>query len=567
VRRLDEGSGDGRVTGVDTGDGHVGCEVVVNCAGLWGRAVGAMAGVSVPLYACEHFYLLTKPIEGLGRHLPTLSDHDGFLYLRDEVDGLLAGCFEPHARALPLDRLPADFAFELLDEDWDHFEPMMHNAIHRIPALEHAEAKTLVNGPESFTPDGAFLLGEAPEAAGFFVGCGMNSVGIASGGGAGRALAEWIVEGAPSRDLWSVDIRRFAPCHGTERFLRERIPEELGLHYAIGYPGREPRTARDVRRSPIHERLADDGAQFGTRMGWERAAWFAGPGDPVSAPLRFGRPAWFDAEAREARAARDGVALFDQSMFTKLIIDGADAESCLQRLCANDVAVAPAKIVYTGMLNERGGYESDLTVFRLSRDRFLLVTGTAQAVRDPHWIGGHLGPGERVSVVDVTGSLAVIGIMGPLSRRLLQPLTDHDLGNAAFPLFTSREISLGTATARAARLSYVGELGWELYVPVEMAAALCAVRHADGGRRAPRAPQRGQPRAHQSPGREGVPGVGSRADARRFAPRGGARLRHQVEKRPALPRPRGTPAPAQRRTPTPPRSLQARRSRCPSPRR
>jgi 4-methylaminobutanoate oxidase (formaldehyde-forming) len=463
---------DGRVMGVDTAAGHIACEAVVNCAGLWGREVGAMAGVSVPLYACEHFYLLTKPIEGLGRHLPTLSDHDGFLYIRDEVDGLLAGCFEPDAKALPLARLPKDFSFELLDEDWDHFEPMMHNAMHRIPALEHAEAKTLVNGPESFTPDGAFLLGEAPEVDGFFVGCGMNSVGIASGGGAGRALAEWVVEGAPSRDLWSVDIRRFAPFHGTEPFLRERIPEELGLHYAIGYPGREPRTARDLRRSPIHERLTQIGAQFGTRMGWERAAWFPGPEDPVPAALRFGRPDWFDAEAREARAARDGVVLFDQSTFTKLIVDGTDAESCLQRLCANDVAVAPGKIVYTGMLNERGGYESDLTVFRLARDRYLLVTGTAQAVRDPHWIRRNLAAGERVSVTDVTGSLAVFAVMGPHARRLLQPLADQDLGIASFPLFTSREMSIGTATARAARLSYVGEPGWELYVPVEMAPAL-----------------------------------------------------------------------------------------------
>jgi 4-methylaminobutanoate oxidase (formaldehyde-forming) len=463
---------DGRVTGVETDRGAIACETVVNCAGLWGRQVAAMAGVSVPLYACEHFYLLTKPIEGLGRHLPTLSDHDGYLYIRDEVDGILAGCFEPHARALPLERLPADFAFELLDEDWDHFEPMMVNAMHRIPALERAEVKMLVNGPESFTPDGAFLLGESPQLKGFYVGCGMNSVGVASGGGAGRALAEWIVEGAPTMDLWSVDIRRFAPLHANEDFLRERIPEELGLHYAIGYPGREPQTARGLRRSPIHDRLADAGAQFGTRMGWERAAWFAGAGDALPAPLKFGRPAWFDAEAREARAARSEVALFDQSSFAKLLVDGPDAESVLQRLCANDVAVAPGKIVYTGMLNERGGYESDLTVFRLSTDRYLLVTGTAQAVRDLHWIDGHISAGDRVSVLDVTPSLAVFGITGPRSRRLLESLTPEDLGNGAFPLFTSRETPIGGATVRAARLSYAGELGWELYAPVDMAVGL-----------------------------------------------------------------------------------------------
>jgi glycine cleavage system aminomethyltransferase T/glycine/D-amino acid oxidase-like deaminating enzyme len=461
-----------RVSGVRTAHGDIGCETVVNCAGLWGRQVGAMAGVSVPLYACEHFYLLTKPIEGLGRHLPTLSDHDGCLYIRDEVGGILAGCFEPGAKAVSLDKLPADFAFDLLDEDWDHFEPMMHNAMHRIPALAQAQVRMLVNGPESFTPDGAFILGQAAERKGFFVGCGMNSVGVASGGGAGRALAEWILQGAPTQDLWSVDIRRFAPLQANETLLRERIPEVLGLHYAIGYPGREPQTARGLRRSPIHDRLVANGAQFGTRMGWERASWFAAGQDPVPAPLGFGKPAWFDAEARESIAARNAVVLFDQSSFAKILVDGADAPALLQRLCANDVDVAPGRIVYTGMLNERGGYESDLTVMRLSRERYMLVTGTGQAIRDLDWIRDAIAPADRVSVLDVTSSLAVFSIMGPSSRRLLRGLTSEDLGNRAFPLFTNREIGLASATVRAARLSYVGELGWELYVPVDMAPAL-----------------------------------------------------------------------------------------------
>ncbi len=463
---------DGRVAGVGTAGGDIICETVVNCAGLWGRQVGAMAGVSVPLYACEHFYLLTKPIAGIGRHLPTLSDHDGYLYIRDEVDGILAGCFEPGAKALSLDGLPRDFAFDLLDEDWDHFEPMMHNAMHRIPALEHAQVKTLVNGPESFTPDGAFLLGQAPELKGFFVGCGMNSVGVASGGGAGRALAEWIVQGAPTRDLWSVDIRRFAPFHANETTLRQRIPEVLSLHYAISYPGREPQTARGLRTSAVHDRLAANGAQFGTRMGWERAAWFAAPNEPVTTPLAFGKPAWFDAEARECRAARNDVVLFDQSSFAKILVDGADAMPLLQSLCANDIDVAPGTIVYTGMLNERGGYESDLTVMRLSRERYLLVTGTGRAIRDLDWIRGAIASGDAVSVLDVTSSMAVFSVMGPKSRRLLQGLTPADLGNGAFPLYRIREIPLAGATVRAARLSYVGELGWELYVPVDMAPAL-----------------------------------------------------------------------------------------------
>jgi sarcosine dehydrogenase len=463
---------DGRVGGVRTARGDVVCEAVVNCGGLWGRQIGAMAGVSVPLYACEHFYLLTKPIEGIGRHLPTLSDHDGCLYIRDEVDGILAGCFEAGAKALSLEQLPRDFAFDLLDEDWDHFEPMMHNAIHRIPALEHAEVKTLVNGPESFTPDGAVLLGQAPELKGFFVGCGMNSVGVASGGGAGKALAEWIVQGAPTRDLWSVDIRRFAPFQSNESTLRQRIPEVLSLHYAISYPGREPHTARDLRRSPIHDRLAANGAQFGTRMGWERAAWFAADDEPVPAPLGFGKPAWFDAEARESRAARNDVVLFDQSSFAKILVEGADAQSLLQKLCANDIEVAAGTIVYTGMLNESGGYESDLTVMRLSRERYLLVTGTGQAVRDLDWIRDAIAFDDRVAALDVTSSLAVFSVMGPKSRRLLQGLTPEDLGNQAFPPFVVREIPLAGARVRAARLSYVGELGWELYVPVEMAGTL-----------------------------------------------------------------------------------------------
>ena len=329
--------------------------------------------------------------------------------------------------------------------------------------------KMLVNGPESFTPDGAFLLGESPELRGFFVGCGMNSVGIASAGGAGRALAEWIVEGAPARDLWSVDVRRFAPFHASEKVLRARVPEQLGLHYAIAYPGREPLTARGLRKSPIHDRLAESGAQFGTRMGWERAAWFADEDDQVPAPLRFGRPAWFEAEARESRAARNGVALFDQSSFAKILVDGADAERVLQRLCANDVAVPPGSVVYTGMLNEKGGYESDLTAFRLSVDRYMLVTGTAQAVRDLNWMSASISSADRVSVVDITPSLAVFSVMGPRSRQLLQDLTSQDLDNDAFALFTSREIALAGASVRAARLSYVGELGWELYVPVDMA--------------------------------------------------------------------------------------------------
>lgn len=462
----------GRIAGVRTEHGLIHCDKVVNCAGLWGRRIGEMAGVTVPLYACEHFYLLTKEIVGMGAHLPTLADHDNYLYLRDEVGGLLAGCFEPNARGIALDKLPNDFAFDLLNEDWDHFEPMMMNALHRIPALETAEVRMLLNGPESFTPDGNFLLGEAPEVSGFFVGCGMNSVGIAAGGGAGKALAEWVIYGEPPMDLWSVDIRRFARFSANERILKERVPEMMGLHYVVGYPGRELETARGVRRTPIHDRLAENGAQFGLRMGWERADWFAEGSELLPQPLKFGKPAWHDAVGRECFAARNGVALFDQTSFSKLMLQGPDAEPVLQRLCANNVAVKEGQVIYTAMLNDRGGMESDFTAFRLADDRYMLVTGSNQPVRDKHWIEQNLLDGEFVTLTDITSSLAVLSVMGPKSRTLLQRLTDADLGNAAFPVFTSREISLGYATVRAARLSYVGELGWELYVPVEMAAGL-----------------------------------------------------------------------------------------------
>ena len=470
------------VTGFETRNGHVAavlseggrieCRAVVNCAGLWGREVAKLAGVGAPLYACEHFYLLTEPIEGITGHLPTLSDHDGHLYIRDEVGGLLVGCFGPWGKALALEDLPPGFAFDLLNEDWEHFEPMMLNAMHRIPALETAGARMLLNGPESFTPDGNFLLGESPELRGFFLGCGMNSVGIASAGGAGRALAEWIVEGQPTLDLWPVDLRRFAPVHNTLRTLRERVPETLGLHYAISYPGREHRTARNLRLGPLHDRLAARGARFATRMGWERPAWFAPPGAAVDETLTFGKPGWFDRVAAEHRAARDGVAVFDQSSFGKLLVQGRDAEPLLQRLCANDVAAPPGRVVYTSLLNPRGGIESDLTAMRLSADAFLLVTGTAQPVRDADWIRRHIEPGDAVTVTEVTPDYAVLGVMGPRSRELLTRVSPADFSNAAFPYFTWREIELGAAILRAARLSYVGELGWELYMPREVAVSV-----------------------------------------------------------------------------------------------
>lgn len=459
----------GHVAGVHTPQGRIACEAVANCAGIWGRQVSSYAGVTTPLYACEHFYLLTKPIPGIERTLPTLSDHDRYLYIREEVGGLLIGCFEPNPKPLALEALPPNPAFTLLNEDWEHFEPMMVNAMHRIPALESAQARMLLNGPESFTPDSGFLLGETPEVRGFFVGCGMNSLGVASGGGVGRALAQWILEGHPGMDLSAIDIRRFAPFHNNLKALRARIPEVLGLHYAIAYPHREYESARGLRRTPLHERLAAKGAHFSERMGWERPAWFVPPGQKISTALTFARPGWFDCVAREHRAARASVALFDQSTFAKLLVQGRDAEHLLQRLCANDVGVEPGRIAYTPMLNERGTYESDLTVMRLAADVYLLVTGTAQGIRDHHWIGTHLDPKERVQVTDVTAAYAVLGVMGPRSRELLMRVSPNDFSSGVFPYYSWQEVEVGYAVCRAARISYAGELGWELYVPSEFA--------------------------------------------------------------------------------------------------
>lgn len=461
----------GRVTGVETPHGTIACETVALCAGLWSHSVAALAGISAPLHACEHFYLLTQPLEEITGHLPTLGDHDAHLYLRDDVGGLLVGSFEPNARAIGLDKLPRDFAFDLLAEDWDHFEPMLMNGIHRIPALERAEARMLLNGPESFTPDGRFLLGESPELRGFFLGCGMNSAGMASSGGAGRWLAEWILAGEPTVDVWPVDIRRFAPFHNNMRALRERAPEVLATHYVTEAPHREFETARDIRHGPLHARQAAKGAHFSQRMGWERPSFFITDGASVDMTPTFARPDFERYVAAEHAAARNDVALFDQSSYAKLRVHGPDAESVLQRLCANDMSATPGRVIYTGMLNSQGGYESDCTVFRHAADDYLIVTGTAQPVRDRDWIMRNLED-EQVTIDDVTEGTAVLALAGPKTRDLLATVSDADLSNAAFPYMSWRDIALGRWPVRAARLSYVGELGWELYMPIGFAGAV-----------------------------------------------------------------------------------------------
>jgi 4-methylaminobutanoate oxidase (formaldehyde-forming) len=460
----------GRVTGVVTDKGAIEAEVVVVCAGQWAKAVGAMAGVHVPLHSAEHFYVVSERIEGVHPDLPILRDPDGYTYFKEEVGGLVIGGFEPEAKPwVAPDRLPYPFEFQLLDEDWDHFSVLMESALLRIPALHDTGIRKFYNGPESFTPDNQFILGEAPELANLFVGAGFNSVGIASAGGAGRALAEWIVEGEPTTDLVAVDIRRFASFNGNVQWLHDRVGEILGLHYEVPWPNRELVTARPFRRSPVYHLLEAAGAQFGSKMGWERANVFAPASVAPDLDYTWDKPDWLAWSAAEQHRTRTGVTLFDETSFGKLLITGRDAETVLQRLCTADVAVPVGRAVYTGMLNRRGGYEADITVTRLAADRYLLVTGSASVVRDRVWIERHLGTDEHVSVVDVSSSYAVFGVMGPRARDLLGRLTRADLSDPAFPFGTSREIDLGYSTVRATRITYVGELGWELYVPCEFA--------------------------------------------------------------------------------------------------
>jgi 4-methylaminobutanoate oxidase (formaldehyde-forming) len=445
-------------------EGRIDCEVVVNCGGQWGKAIGRLCGVTVPLHSAEHYYIVTREIEGVHRDLPVMRDPDGYIYFKEEVGGLVMGGFEPDAKPWGMDGIPEPFEFQLLPDDWDQFQVLMENALLRVPALEKTEIRKFYNGPESFTPDNNFLLGEAPELPGFFVGCGFNSIGIASSGGAGLALAEWIVNGEPTMDLWPVDIRRFAGFHANDRWLHDRVKEVLGLHYMMPWPNRELESARPLRRSPLFDAFKAKGATFGSKMGWERANVFHATID-----YSWGKPRWLEASAREHRACRGAVALFDMSSFAKLAVKGRDAEAVLQQLVANDVAVPAGRTVYTGMLNDRGGYESDLTLTRISQDEYLLVTGSAQATRDAQYLERHIPESARCSVVDVTAQYSVLALMGPRSRALLQRVSKADFSNAAFPFATSRVVDIGHATARATRITYVGELGWELYVPVEMA--------------------------------------------------------------------------------------------------
>ena len=465
----------GRVTGVRwrTADdeGLIACEALVNCGGQWARAFGRLAGVNVPLYAAEHFYLVTKAIPGVAPDMPVIRDPDGYLYYKEEVGGLVMGGFEPKAKPWNVDPIPDGFEFQLLPEDWDHFEILMRNAIHRTPCLETAEVKLLLNGPESFTLDGNFILGEAPELSGYFVCAGFNSAGIANAGGAGKLVAEWIVNDGPPLDLWDVDTRRFASFHANRRHLSDRTVETLGLHYAMRWPREELETVRPLRRSPLYDRLAAKRAVFGSKMNWERANYFL-PAGADKPPYTLGTPQWLPYVLEEQRACREDVVVFDQTSFSKFVLKGRAALAVLQRLCANEIDVPVGRMVYTAMLNARGGFESDLTVVRLGPDEFFIITGSAQSTRDFAWIERGIRGDEHAALVDITSAHSVVSLMGPKAEALLGSLSPDDLSKAGMPFASTRLIDVGYARVRAARMSYVGGPGYELYVPTDQCVTL-----------------------------------------------------------------------------------------------
>ncbi|HKD52759.1 MAG TPA: FAD-dependent oxidoreductase [Steroidobacteraceae bacterium] len=470
----------GRVTGVMTAEGEVRADAVVNCAGMWAREVGAWADVTIPLHAAEHFYIVTQPIAGLSSGLPVLRDADARSYFKEDTGKLLVGWFEPRAKPWGQRGIPENFAFDQLPADLSHIEPLFAAAMRRVPALESAGVQVFFNGPESFTPDDRYLLGEAPELRGMYVAAGFNSIGIQSAGGAGKVLADWIIDGHPPFDLWDVDVRRCLPFQGNRRYLRDRTVESLGLLYAMHWPFRQAESARGVRKSALHDRLAAAGACFGEVAGFERPNWFGEPGTRPAYEYSYGRQNWFGQSAAEHQAVRERVGLFDQSSFAKFLLKGRDAARVLGRVCANDVDVPIGRVVYTQWLNERAGIEADVTVTREAEDSYFIVTSCPLQTRDFAWLCRAIPDDARAVAVDVSSAFVVLGLMGPRSRELLATLTDADLSTAAFPFATSRRIDLGYARIRASRITYVGELGYELYIPTEFAQSVYDVIIAAG---------------------------------------------------------------------------------------
>ncbi|MGI9505109.1 MAG: GcvT family protein, partial [Geminicoccaceae bacterium] len=445
----------------------VACEKVVNCAGQWARQVGAMADVVVPLQPVKHQYIITEPIPGLGKDVATVRDPDRLTYFKEEVGGLVMGGYETNPIPWRVEAVPDDFQFQLFDDDVDHFEQHMAEAVARVPALEHAGVKQMMNGPESFTPDGNFILGKPLVCANMYVGCGFNAFGIASAGGAGWALAEWVQKDEAPLDLWTVDIRRFADIHGDRDWVLARTLEAYGKHYAPGFPHAEDQSARPCLTSPLYERLKASGAVFGSKLGWERPNWFAPEGMPAEDVYSMGRQNWFDQVGEEHRCVRERVGVFDQSSFAKFELIGPDALAVLDWLAANDVRKPVGRITYTQMLNAKGGIECDLTIARVAEDRFYIVTGTGFRSHDQGWILDNMRDGSHVELVDVTEAYGTLSLMGPRARDVLQAVVSADVDNQAFPFGHLCEVEIAGVPLRALRITYVGELGYELHVSVD----------------------------------------------------------------------------------------------------
>ena len=462
-----------RITGVDwisddgQEQGHIAADMVVNCAGMWGHEVGKMAGINVPLHACEHFYIVTEAIAGLSQ-MPVLRVPDECAYYKEDAGKMLLGAFEPNSKPWGMNGIPDSFEFDQLPEDFDHFEPILENACNRMPMLAEAGIHTFFNGPESFTPDDAYHLGPAPELDGYWVAAGSNSIGIQSAGGAGMALARWMEDGEKPFDLGDVDISRMHPFQGNKHYLYHRSTETLGLLYADHFPYRQKATARGVRRTPFHHHLLEQGAVMGEVNGWERANWFANEGQEREYHYSWKRQNWFENSAAEHKAVRENVGMYDMSSFGKLRVEGPDSEALLNRVCGANMSVPAGKIVYTQFLNSSGGIEADVTVTRLTETVYLVVTPAATRLADETHLRRH-AEGYQVVVTDVTATEGVLAIMGPNARNLLAKVSPNDFSNETNPFGTAQEIELGMGLARAHRVSYVGELGWELYVPSDMA--------------------------------------------------------------------------------------------------
>ncbi len=456
----------GRVTGVVTDKGEIQAEYVVNCGGIWGRELGKLAGVSVPLQAAEHYYLITEPIEGIHADLPIVEDPELFAYYREEMGGLLLGMFEPVAAPWGMKGIPDDFSFGEIPPDWERLMPYLETAMKRIPVVKEAGIHKFFCGPESFTPDMGTLMGEAPELKNFFVAAGLNSLGILFGGGVGQVMAQWIVDGLPPVDISEINLERLMPFQNNPRYLQDRIVELLGWQY-ISWPNLQPETARGVRKSTIYDRLANAGAYYGESVGWEYPDWFAPEGVEPKVEYSWGRQNWFEYVAAEHKAARERAILMDLTHMSKFLVQGRDAEKVLNRICANNVAVPVGRIVYTQWLNERGTIEADLTVTRLAEDSYLLVLVDSMHRHVHTWLKRHILPEAHVFVTDVTSGYNILNVQGPKSRQLISALTSADMSNEAFPYLNMQEIDMGYALVKALRITYVGELGWELYVPTE----------------------------------------------------------------------------------------------------